>query len=175
LLTTHNDEQLIAACASNEAWAWDAIVDRHKRLVYAVALRSGLVREDAADVFQVVFIALLEHLHTLRSPQGLAAWLITTTKRESWRWLRRREREDVQPEGDVASAAAAEQWNSAGPDDSVLADQALVHAALEELHERCRALLRLLYLDSSAPSYGAISRKFGIPRGSVGPTRARCL
>ena len=167
-----SDGELIAACRKGESWAWEALVERYKRLVYSIPLRAGLAPEDAADVFQTVFVQLLEHLRTIREPQGLAAWLITTAKRCSWRSLHERQRE---PAAEDFGSLAEEWLLGAHPDESLWADQALVREALELVGERCKELLRLLYFDPAAPSYEAISRRLKMPPGSVGPTRARCL
>jgi RNA polymerase sigma factor (sigma-70 family) len=172
----HADAELIAACINGESWAWDALVDRYRRLVFSLALRTGLGHEDAADVFQMVFTVLLENLHNLRTPQGLAAWLITTTKRTSWRVMHRRQRALTENEEGAATASAAQ----AGPgaerwQEGRWVDQALVRDALTRLGERCRRLLWLLYYDRSEPSYAEISRRLKVPLGSIGPTRARCL
>jgi len=176
LPSEHSDAQLIAACQNGEAWAWDALVERYKRLVFSVALRAGLVQEDAADVFQTVFTILLDNLNRLRDPQGLAAWLITTTKRTSWNVMRKRQREVVSRENmeqqvtDAGFGKGSESW-----DEERWADQVLVREALELLGERCKRLLRMLYYDRTEPSYEQVSRKLSIPLGSIGPTRARCL
>jgi RNA polymerase sigma factor (sigma-70 family) len=176
LPSPYSDAELIAACSSREAWAWDALIDRYKRLVYSVALRAGLGQEDAADVFQTVFTVLLENLHKLHAPQGLAAWLITTTKRTSWNVLRKRRREWTDSEEVAATVAAVEEWVSKEQwEEGRWADQALVRQALERLGGRCKKLLWLLYYDRSEPSYEDISRRLNVPLGSVGPTRARCL
>jgi len=176
LPSEQSDAELIAACADREAWAWDALVDRYKRLVYSVALRAGLGQEDAADVFQTVFTALVRNLHKLTAPQGLAAWLITTTKRTSWNVMRKRRREWADSDDVAATLAAAEEWLIREHwEEGRWADQALVRQALERLGGRCKELLWLLYYDRSEPSYEDISRSLGVPLGSIGPTRARCL
>jgi len=172
----HNDRELIAACINGESWAWDVLVDRYKRLIYSVALRAGLGQEDASDVFQTVFTLLLEKLHTIRDPQGLGAWLITTTKRQSWRTLKKRRRESTDDKDAAKKVAAAKQWlHSTHPEENRWMDQALVRDALARLGERCRQLLWMLYYDRSEPSYEQVSRRLKMPLGSVGPTRARCL
>jgi RNA polymerase sigma factor (sigma-70 family) len=176
LSSEHSDAQLIAACQRGESWAWDALVERYKRLVYSVALRAGLQHNDAADVFQSVFAVLLESLHALRDPQGLGAWLITTSKRTSWSMLRRQQREA--PSGNwLTTPAAATGRGEDKPDwdEERWADQVLVREALERLGERCKRLLWMLYYDRTDPSYERVSRELGIPLGSIGPTRARCL
>jgi RNA polymerase sigma factor (sigma-70 family) len=164
-LPTKSDRELVAACLNGESWAWDALLDRYSRLVYAVALRAGLTPEDAEDVFQTVFIRLLENLHRLREPQAIAAWLITTAKRASWNLLHQEQREP----------AIAEWLLKTQPEEALWADQALVGEALEQVGERCKELLRLLYYDPDAPSYEVISQRLKMPLGSIGPTRARCL
>nr|MBC7245182.1 sigma-70 family RNA polymerase sigma factor [Chloroflexota bacterium] len=177
--TEYTDAQLITACLNGQAWAWDTLVDRYKRLVYSLALRAGLGEEDAADVFQTVFTVLVESLPNLRAPQGLAAWLITTTKRTSWNVLRKRSRElpqSVARQGDAQPNPPTEEWLLSGhPDESTWVDQALVREALERLGGRCKELLQLLYYDPTEPSYEQISQRMRLPLGSIGPTRARCL
>jgi len=174
--SSHSDRELIAACITGEAWAWDALVDRYNRLIYSVALEAGLGHEDAADVFQTVFTVLLEKMRGIRDPQALGAWLITTTKRQSWRVLKKHRREATD-EWDVASrpSVAEQRLHNPHPDESRWADQALVRDALAQLGERCRRLLWLLYYDRSEPSYEQIGHQLEMPLGSVGPTRARCL
>jgi RNA polymerase sigma factor (sigma-70 family) len=167
----YSDSQLVQACLQGQAWAWESIVDRYKRLVYSIALKAGLTEQDAADVFQTVFSRLLEHLDTLREPENLAAWITTTTKRASWRLSKKRRREPTAqvltetPGVFLKDEADQEQW----------IDQALVRDALRHLGERCKRLLWLLYYDPEEPSYACISEKMEMPLGSVGPTRARCL
>src|SRR5262249_19881591 len=82
------DEELVAACLAGDDRAWEALLERYGRLIYSMALKSGLGAEDAADVFQMICLILIEKLPTLREPGKLHAWLITTAKRECWR-LRR--------------------------------------------------------------------------------------
>ena len=47
--------------------------------------------------------------------------------------------------------------------------------ALAQLGDRCQDLLRTLYFENPTPRYAEISRRLGMPVGSIGPTRARCL
>ena len=169
------DGELVRACTEGKTWAWDTLVDRYRRLVYAIPLRAGLSEEDAADVFQAVFTSLFEHLHTLRDSQGLAKWLMTTAQRESWTVSRKRRREPVDEERVLSF------WANDGQSitpEQLLArwvDQALVLEALERLGGPCRKLLWLLYFDQEELPYTEVSERMGIAVGSIGPTRARCL
>ena len=173
--TAHSDSELVSACTNGASWAWDALIDRYKRLVYSIALRAGLTEPDAADVFQVVFTRLFEGLHKIRDPQRLAPWLVTTTKRESWSVMRRRQRESTDSEIEQTLAQAEEWPLSARPDEDQWIDQALVRDGLERLGGICRKLLWLLYFDAKEPSYKEISERAQMSLGSIGPTRARCL
>lgn len=170
-----SDGELLAACNRGEAWAWEALVERYQRLVYTIPLRHGLAEEDAADVFQTVFALLVQHLSSIREPQGLAKWLITTTKRETWNLIHKRQREPASE--DVAALVRPEQI-PAGTDpheDELWIEQALLRDALGRLGERCRKLLWLLYYEPEELAYEEIGRRLGMPVGSIGPTRGRCL
>ncbi len=170
--TNLTDAELVHACRSGQRWAWEALVERYQRLVYAIPLRAGLTPDEAADVFQVVFLRLVESLDALREPQALGKWLIITAKRESWKALRKRPAET-----ETLDDALVEPFDGLHdhPDEELWLDQVMVQEALAQIGERCQQLLRLLYLDQAHPSYEDISRQMKIPPGSIGPTRARCL
>lgn len=170
------DEMLVAACARGEAAAWDALVDRYKRLIYTIARRAGLDEEQATDTFQRVFTILLERIHTIEQPAQIGGWFVATTRREAWR-LRRRERAGPAPLGAPDEYAADLLDQDPLPDEQVqiLEDQHRVRVALGALDERCRRLLTLLFLTAEPPTYTAIAMLMGMREGAIGPTRARCL
>lgn len=170
-----SDEVLISACRRGEEAAWDILVERYKRLLFAIARRAGLDEEQSADVLQRVFTALLEHIDAIEQPTRLSAWLIGTARREAWR-VRRRER----VAGATADAAEAlERLEDGGdlPEELVLRleGQHRIRLAVEALDERCRQLLTLLYLTADPASYAEVAAALNMRVGAVGPTRARCL
>ncbi len=163
--------QLVAAALNGEAEAWEEIVDRYQRLVWSVVRSYRLDAATAADVAQTVWLKLVENLERIRDPERLPAWLSTTARNEALRMTRARRR--VVPsdfEYDVADAGL--------PD----IDAALIHeeelvaavAGLQSLDGPCQHLLRLLTTDPPL-DYDTISAIIGRPKGSIGPTRARCL
>lgn len=160
------DRALVDGCLRGDAAAWAAFVDRYARLVYSVPRRYRLRPEGCDEVFQNVFEIVLRQLHTLSDPAGLPKWLITISVRESLRHLR----------GSHPRAAAAEPDHAPPPDGEIAAmeERQRVRDALAELGGPCRALLEALFSNDS-PDYAAISAGLGIPIGSIGPTRARCL
>jgi RNA polymerase sigma factor (sigma-70 family) len=171
------DQRLIALCRAGDARAWEALVRRHERLVYAVARSYRLSDSDLGDVFQEVFAALVKGLPRLRDPRSLVRWLSSTTERIARATALRRRREDfrsVEIDADASPELRAED-GPPGADLERLEEQALVRIALDRLGSRCRDLLELLYYADPAPSYGDIAKRLGIAIGSIGPTRARCF
>ncbi len=175
------DAELITACLSGEAIAWDALIERYEALIYTTALRLGLTPADAADVFQEVCVLLLHHLSDLRDKSRLAGWLVATTRHEVWRFRRKRgpvlESELMVTEPGLDSPLTAAAGTEETPESALLAleDQHLVTLALERLPAHCRRLLALLYGAEHTCSYAEIAQRLQMAAGSIGPTRARCL
>jgi len=164
---------LVARAIEGDQGAWDDIVERYAPLVYAICTRYRLGSHDIEDIGQTVWLLLVEHLGKLREPAALPGWLATTTARECLR---------------VVTAASKAERLGTGLDDSVLfVDDAVIdeeilvaernaalRAAFAELPPRCQQLLSML-LSDPPHSYADIHRELGIPVGSIGPQRARCL
>jgi RNA polymerase sigma factor (sigma-70 family) len=163
---------LVALAANGEQAAWDQLVDRYAGLVWSVIRGHGLYGEPAADVSQTAWLRLVEHLGRLRDPERVGAWLATTARHECLRVLRKAGRQvlvaDVPEQSDERADAEIDADLLAGE----RRDAAL--AALAAAPPRCQELLRLLLVDPPL-SYDEISDILGIPKGSIGPTRARCL
>ena len=149
-------------------------MDRYAPLVWSICRRYRLSRADADDVSQDVWLRLVSHLDTIRDPAALPGWLATTTARQCAR-----------------AARAARELHAAGPmpepgnipdPTAATAEQELLQAerhaalrqALADLPPPGQRLLALLLQDPPL-SYATISAALGIPAGSIGPTRARCL
>ena len=172
------DEQLLLACRRGDEGAWEALVRRYQRLIYAVPRRAGLDEDAAAEIFQDVFATLVENLDSIEQPSRLQAWLVTTAKRKTWRAVGRaratRPFADEEEGEDELAGLAAE---GLLPDEALarLEEQHLVRASLGELDARCRTLLEMLFYRPEPPPYSEIAAALGAPEGSIGPTRARCL
>ena len=175
------DEQLLLDCRRGDESAWEALVHRYQRLIYAIPRRAGLDEDLSAEVFQEVFSTLLQSVERIEQPSRLHAWLVTTARRKTWRLIRR--------EGGTQSLSPADDDEGGpGPLDTLadraplpdeallqLEQQHLVRAALGELDPRCRDLLRMLFYAAEPPPYSEIAARLGTTEGSIGPTRARCL
>jgi RNA polymerase sigma factor (sigma-70 family) len=178
-VSERSDEQLLLACRRGEESAWEELVGRYQRLIYSIPRRAGLDEDAASEVFQEVFTTLLESADSIEQPSRLQAWLVTTAKRKTWRAVSRSrssrpfEESEEQGEGEMYRLAD----ESLLPDEALqqLEQQHLVRAALGEMEERCRTLLRLLFYSAEPPPYSEIAAALGTSEGSIGPTRARCL
>jgi len=166
------DRDLIRACRSGNARAWERLLDKYERLVFSISLRYGLTTDDAADVTQITFTILLQNLNTLPDEIRLSSWLVTVARRRTWRLLARNRRETVNPDEDLAGNEALggivddrERWELGE----------WIIQGLSMLDERCRQLLLALYFDAEQPSYADVADRLNMPIGSIGPTRARCL
>ena len=170
------DARLVARCLEGDARAWEALVRRHERLVYAVARSWRLADDDLADVFQEVFAALVRGLPRLRDARTLVRWLSSTTERLARTTaLRRRREEGLRAGDDTALERLGSDEAPVGADLELLERQAIVRLALAAIAERCRRLLTALYYDDPPPAYADLARRLGVPVGSLGPTRVRCM
>jgi RNA polymerase sigma factor (sigma-70 family) len=163
---------LVESAAAGDSQGWDALVDRYSGLVWAVARGHGLQPADAADVSQTTWLRLAEHLRSIKNPDSVGAWLATTARRESLRVIRGAHRQvpaDVNFDLFVDERAPAIDQHMLDAE----RDRALWQA-YELLPQPCRALLRVL-MTRPRPSYAEVSAALGMPIGSIGPTRGRCL
>jgi RNA polymerase sigma factor (sigma-70 family) len=174
------DAALVARCRRGDGSAWEALVHRYQRLVYAIVLRTGLDEHAAADVFQTVFSRLVTHLDRIAEPDRLQAWIVTSAKREAL-LQRSRGQRMVSMTRDEDDDGGEGGWDIA--DESPLPDEVLaelqqahqVRIGLDRLDGRCRDLLLLLFDGRDAPAYEEVAARLEMPLGSIGPTRARCL
>ncbi len=180
------DMDLLRACRKGEVRAWEALMDKYERLVFSIPLGYGLSREDAADVSQLTFTIFMQSMDSLRDDSRLGAWLATVARRHSWRLMEKNRREGTSGKEDLASSDLA---HKDGNDDSGAAalfggdDDApekwetvqWLDQGLAQVGAKCRELLSILYFDEESPSYIDVAKKLGMPIGSIGPTRARCL
>jgi RNA polymerase sigma factor (sigma-70 family) len=169
------DELLVGACLGGDERAWNAVIDKYKRLIYSVAYRYHATPEDAADIFQAVCIELFSTLDRLREPAALRGWLVTVTAHNALRWRRRQaRRDDVERPGDDVAALSG-----GGPtvDDE---RQALERAqelreSVMRLPDRCQSMIRMLFFDDPPRPYAEVAASLGLATGSIGFIRGRCL
>jgi len=165
--------ELVARARHGDQRAWDALVERYAPLVWSVC-RQYRLGEDAGDVAQTVWLALVSQLGAIRDPAALAGWLSTATRRECARAARAARR--LPAAGAVLDVADLPDERIGIAEAELLAAErrAALRQAFAELPAASRELVALLLADPPLP-YAEISARLGIPVGSIGPSRARCL
>lgn len=170
---TRTDGELVGALTGegeSVRLAWAELVSRHSGRLYAVARSFSLNQSTAEDIVQTAWLRLLERTDQLRDHEAVGGWLATIVRNEARRLITRRR--------EIPTALDLDDR----PDDAEGADARLLREesatalrlAFSRLGEECRQLLRLLAVEPR-PSYDEIAAALGRPRGSLGPTRRRCL
>ncbi|MDQ6798796.1 MAG: sigma-70 family RNA polymerase sigma factor [Actinomycetota bacterium] len=166
--------ELVRRAAGSDESAWRALVQRFSGLVWSITRAQGLSSTDGADVSQTVWLRLVDNLDRLREPERVGAWLATTTRHECIRVSRLRQRSVPVGEPEVFDIVdpVAEQDPAAtlvkrGRDSAL-------REVVATMPERSQALLHMLMADPPL-SYEEVAAGLGIPVGSIGPTRQRCL
>ena len=164
--------ELLARAARRDPLAWEEILRRYSGLVWARVRSCRLQDADAVDAVQMTWLRLAENCDRIEHPDRLGGWLTTTAYRECLRILRptRQTAEPVDGLADTLPDPAA------GPERTVLDAEtaAVVRGLVAELPPRSRTIIQAMFTDETRP-YAEISRRTGIPIGSLGPTRARAL
>ena len=165
---------LVARARNGDKQAWDALVERYAPLIWSICRRHGLGDADTEDVGQNVWLKLVDQLETIRVPAALPGWLATTTRRECGRILRAAPRARETGHTDDTQAIAGDHAPAAEEELLAAERHAALREALTHLPPCCQQLITLLARNPPA-SYAQISTMLGIPEGSIGPNRARCL
>ena len=150
--------------------AIDTLVRLVSPLLWHTARQCGLTAAEAEDVVQQTFLSLVRSKDSVSDPLAVVRWLTVSLRRLAWRErAASSKRSSEEPtDDDLPRAPSAEHM-------AVLTDQQRrLWSMVGELPERCRKLLAVIAF-APRPDYAAIAVDLGIPVGSIGPTRGRCL
>ena len=161
------DAQLVSRCRSGDQAAWNELVERFSRYVYAICFQAfRLSQHDAEDVFQEVFARVYQHLERLRSDEAIRPWIAQLTRRLCIDRLRSGGREGPADLDDLDSATLDE--TLAGLDEALT-----VRASLDAVGDPCREILDRFFCRDE--SYKAIGEALDIPAGTIASRISRCL
>jgi RNA polymerase sigma factor (sigma-70 family) len=157
---------------AGEAAALDDLVRLLSPLLWQVVRASGLDRDTAEDVVQTTWLTLVRSGDSITEPRAVSGWLFTSARREAWRVSKQSTRQLPVEDETIARKLPDEP----APEGQVVLDDdnARLWTSLGRLSERCQQLLRIVAAESR-PDYSAIATQLGMPVGSIGPTRGRCL
>ena len=176
----HQASQAFTAYQQGDRSAFDDLVGLLTPLLWHTVRAQGVDPVAAEDVVQTIWMRLLHSSASIRDPQTVVKWLLTAARREAWR-VGKRVRADwsrstaLHGEDGVELPTLPAQ-RADGPEDVVLRDelQQRLWDHVQTLPDRCRELLRVIAF-SDRPDYAQIADSLGMPVGSIGPTRGRCL
>jgi RNA polymerase sigma factor (sigma-70 family) len=165
--------RLVKRAVAGDTRAWEGLIDKYGRLIWSITREFRLAESDAADVFQTTWMRLIEHVDRLDHPDRVGSWLAATARNECLRCLASHKRLVLASEDVVLDGPAAHEPEI---DEALLADERaqILREAMTHLPRRWQQLLELLMADPPM-SYAEISDELGLPVGSIGPTRGRCL
>ena len=166
--------ELVRLAADGDRRAWERLVDQYSRLIWSMTRDFRLAESDACDVVQATWLRLLEHIHRIEYPERIGSWLATTARHECLRHVAAGKKvTPVQHDDAALSGVFAHQPDV---DERLLTEERIqaVREALSLLPSRSQRLIELLMADPPV-SYTEISLQLGLPIGSIGPTRGRCL
>ena len=166
MASTLSDRELVARCRAGDQQAWNELVERFSRYVYAISVQAFRLSEtDAEDVFQEVFARAYQHLDKLRDDAAVRPWLAQLTRRLCIDRLRAAARE--LPVADEELIAGSEETLA-------LLDEALtVHEALAATPEHCREIVDRFFARDE--SYKTIGEALDLPAGTIASRISRCL
>jgi RNA polymerase sigma factor (sigma-70 family) len=160
-----SDAEVIARCRDGDSTAWNELVDRYSRYVYAICAQGfRLAREDAEDVFQDVFAKVYEQLDRLRDDAAVRPWIAQLTRTTCIDRLRSSARHQPAELVEIPELDAVLEF---------LDDALSVRAALAGLPEACREMLDRFFARDE--SYRTIGEALDLPSGTIASRISRCL
>jgi RNA polymerase sigma factor (sigma-70 family) len=157
---------------AGDTGAFDDLVRLLSPVLWQVVRATGLDRATAEDVVQATWLTFVRSSDAITEPRAVAGWLCTAARREAWRVARQSTRQRPTEDEVIARRLPDEP----APEGQVVLDDtnARLWACLQRLPERCQKLLRIVAAEAR-PDYTVVSEQLGMPIGSIGPTRGRCL
>jgi RNA polymerase sigma factor (sigma-70 family) len=150
----------------------DRLVVELTPLLWRVARSTGLDAASCEDVVQQTWLTLLGRGDQIRTGDAMLGWPVTVTRREALRVHSSQSR--ARPVADQV----LDPLPDGGPpvDDVIVADERrrVLWRVVRRLPERCVRLLQVIAF-SVRPDYATVAVALGMPKGSIGPTRGRCL
>jgi RNA polymerase sigma factor (sigma-70 family) len=170
----HRAGAAFAAYQTGDRQRLSELVDLVTPLLWHTVRAQRVGHDQAEDVVQTTWLRLVHHAEAIHDPRAVLAWLIVTAKRESWRVVKDARRAQPMPEADEVDGVPDTAID--GPESAALAsaEGRVLWRHIESLSERCRSLLRVVAF-SDRPDYASVAQALGMPVGSIGPTRGRCL
>jgi RNA polymerase sigma-70 factor (ECF subfamily) len=154
-----SDRDLVLACQRREPQAFEELVKRHQRTVYALLYQLAPEWQDTADLAQDVFIRVWRSIGNLRNPGAFRSWLTQIVTNLFYDELRKRPRrvptvsmDEGIDDGDSEEGGGASRDipdSSMLPDERILTDElaVVIRQAMANLPEQFRTAIVLRELE----------------------------
>lgn len=166
-MPSSSDAELVARCRTGDTGAWNELVERFSRYVYAICVQAfRLDSHDAEDVFQDVFARVYEHLDRLRDDEAIRPWIAQLTRRLCIDRLRASSRVTVVADDELEPTSTDETL-------ATIEEAMTVRAGLDSVGPDCREILDRFFARDE--SYRTIGDALGLPSGTIASRISRCL
>ncbi|MBX9695389.1 MAG: sigma-70 family RNA polymerase sigma factor [Cyanobacteria bacterium] len=131
-----SDRDLVLACQKRDPAAFEELVKRHQRTVYALLYQLAPDWQDTSDLAQEVFIRVWRSINNLRNPSSFRGWLTQIVTNLFYDELRRRPRRLPTVSMDEGLDPDAEDGESATrdiPDSSMVPDEKILNQELSQV------------------------------------------
>jgi RNA polymerase sigma factor (sigma-70 family) len=171
----NNSAELIGRIRNGDSSAWRELVDHYEPLLRRLAWQYRLSGQDMDDAIQLTWLRCLEHIDQITHADRLRGWLATVCRRESIRLVTKRRREVALGEQSVMRLVdQGQDEHDPGAEMARRDAHARLSRAITALPEKQRLVLIELLKEENR-SYLELSRRLGLPVGSIGPTRQRAI
>ena len=169
-----SDRELVRGCLNGGDDDWNLLIDKYKNLIFSIPIRYGLSREEAADIFQMVCLDLIQNLSKVKDAKALPKWLMQVTAHKCFHWKRQSVRmmscDDEETNIPETSVAAQAELNI-----REVEEEQMLREARASLPTRCQELIDMLFYEEPKRPYQHVAESLGLATGSIGLLRQKCL
>jgi RNA polymerase sigma factor (sigma-70 family) len=169
-----SDRELVRGCLDGSEDDWNLLIDKYKNLIFSIPIRYGLSREEAADIFQMVCLDLIQNLAKVKDAKALPKWVMQVTAHKCFHWKRQNARmvsgddeETRLPESSVVAQAEISLRE--------VEEEQMLREARASLPTRCQELIHMLFYEEPKRPYQQVAESLGLATGSIGLLRQKCL
>lgn len=185
-MTTETEADLISRCRRGDAEAWDVLFDKFYGVVtrFVFQLSPDFSHEDAEEIAQATFLAVIRNLSSFRGQSAFQTWLLRVASNKAMDF--REKARAAKRGGNVAHIPIHSSNNSEtlpidppsprpGPDQLLMATESfqLIRQALDGIGEPCREIIELRYYGDL--SYEEIARELNLNPKTVSSRLSKCL
>jgi len=161
------DDKLVERCRSGDNAAFDALVKRYQRQVFALCYRTLGNRDEAADITQESFVKAYHALGTFHRNRSFLSWMCAIAGNTCIDALRRRARRPSQSLEETVERAGDFDSGDESPEQTVASEDFArrLRQAVLGLPERYRDVIAMFHFGQAG--IREIARRLGKPEGTI--------